>query len=44
VFAAQPNAANHALVELEEMGYLRAVISQNVDMLHQLAGSNKLIE
>lgn len=44
VFAAQPNAANHALVELEERGYLRAIISQNADMMHQLVGSNKLIE
>lgn len=44
VLAAQPNAAHHALVELEERGYLQAVISQNADMLHQQAGSKNVIE
>ncbi len=44
VCAAQPNAAHRALVELEEMGYVRAVISQNADMLHKKAGSRNVIE
>ena len=44
VFAAQPNAAHQALVELEKRGYLRAIISQNADMLHQKAGSKNVIE
>lgn len=44
VFAAQPNAAHHALAELEQMGYLQTVITQNADMLHQQAGSKNVIE
>ena len=38
VVAAQPNAAHRALVELERDGKLRAVITQNIDGLHQRAG------
>ncbi len=41
---AVPNAAHRALAELEEMGVLRSVITQNVDGLHQAAGSRKVIE
>jgi len=37
---AQPNAGHLALVELERMGKLRALITQNVDGLHQIAGSH----
>lgn len=44
VFAAQPNAAHLALAEMEEMGYLQAVVTQNGDMLHQKAGSRDVIE
>ena len=36
---AQPNAGHLALVELERMGKLQAVITQNVDGLHQMAGT-----
>ncbi|HAT83155.1 MAG TPA: NAD-dependent protein deacylase, partial [Eubacterium sp.] len=36
---ARPNAAHRALAKLEEMGKLRAVITQNIDGLHQKAGS-----
>lgn len=36
---AQPNPAHLALAELEEMGKLHAIITQNVDRLHQRAGT-----
>jgi NAD-dependent deacetylase len=39
-----PNAAHRALVELEQMGILRRVITQNIDGLHRKAGSRKVIE
>ncbi len=35
-----PNAAHQAIVELEKMNKVSAVVTQNVDNLHQLAGSN----
>jgi len=41
---ARPNAAHKALAELEEMGYLEAIITGNVDYLHQAAGSRKVLE
>lgn len=41
---ALPNAAHRALAYLEEQGTLRAVITQNVDGLHQAAGSRNVIE
>lgn len=41
---AQPNPGHHALVEFERMGKLRAVITQNIDELHQQAGSSQVIE
>ncbi len=44
VFEAQPNAAHLALGELEKSGHLQAVATQNVDMLHQKAGSQNVIE
>ncbi|MFA4835972.1 MAG: Sir2 family NAD-dependent protein deacetylase [Dehalococcoidia bacterium] len=37
---AQPNAAHYAIVELEKMGKLDCIITQNVDGLHQKAGSS----
>ncbi|HEY8453574.1 MAG TPA: NAD-dependent deacylase [Natronosporangium sp.] len=37
---ARPNRAHQALARLEEMGCLRAVITQNIDGLHQAAGSD----
>ncbi|MDR1089060.1 MAG: NAD-dependent protein deacylase [Coriobacteriales bacterium] len=42
--AAKPNAAHQALVRLEDEGHLRAVITQNIDGLHQAAGSRKVLE
>ena len=40
----QPNPGHRALVELEAMGLLASVITQNVDNLHQAAGSRRVIE
>jgi NAD-dependent deacetylase len=37
---AQPNAGHRALVELERRGKLHALITQNIDGLHQMAGSS----
>ncbi len=41
---AQPNAAHKALARLEEEGKLKAVITQNIDGLHQAAGSREVLE
>ena len=40
----QPNAAHRRLAELEREGKLRAVITQNIDGLHQAAGSKEVLE
>ncbi len=42
--AAQPNAAHLKLAELEAAGKLTAVITQNIDGLHQKAGSRNVLE
>lgn len=41
---AQPNAAHRALARLEARGTLSAVITQNIDGLHQAAGSRRVLE
>lgn len=41
---AQPNPAHLALAKLEQLGYLRTIITQNVDGLHQEAGNTNVIE
>ena len=41
---ARPNAAHLKLAELEKAGKLRAVVTQNIDNLHQMAGSRKVLE
>ncbi len=41
---AKPNDAHYALAKLEHDGKLKAVITQNIDGLHQLAGSKNVIE
>ncbi len=38
---AQPNAGHRALVELEKRGRLHALITQNIDELHQIAGNSR---
>ena len=40
----KPNAAHLALAKLEQMGKLTAVVTQNIDGLHQAAGSKKVLE
>jgi NAD-dependent deacetylase len=41
---AEPNAAHRALAALEEAGFVEAVITQNIDLLHERAGSHNLVE
>ncbi|MBQ7758378.1 NAD-dependent protein deacylase [Anaerotignum sp.] len=41
---AKPNDCHKALAKLEEMGKLKAVITQNIDDLHQKAGSKNVLE
>lgn len=41
---ARPNPAHYALAELEARGFLVGIITQNVDNLHQAAGSNRVVE
>src|SRR5689334_11364470 len=42
-FSAEPNAAHHALVELERKDALHALVTQNVDGLHLMAGTTREI-
>lgn len=44
LLTAQPNPAHLALAEMERLGKLRAVITQNIDGLHQRAGSGRVLE
>ena len=41
---AQPNAAHKKLAEWEQQGKLRAIVTQNIDGLHQAAGSRRVLE
>ena len=41
---AEPNRAHKALAKLEKMGKLKAVVTQNIDGLHQKAGSKEVLE
>jgi len=41
---AEPNDGHRALAELEERGFVRAVVTQNIDGLHQRAGSREVVE
>ena len=41
---AKPNKCHMALARLEEMGKLKAIVTQNIDGLHQMAGSQKVFE
>ena len=40
----RPNPAHEAVAELERRGLVRAVITQNIDRLHRLAGSRRVVE
>ncbi|MCC7117240.1 MAG: NAD-dependent deacylase [Anaerolineales bacterium] len=44
IYHAQPNVAHLALAALEKAGKLVSIITQNIDLLHQKAGSNSVIE
>jgi NAD-dependent deacetylase len=44
IFYAKPNPAHLALAELQKAGWVDAIITQNIDMLHQKAGSQNVIE
>lgn len=44
IMAARPNPAHLALAELEAAGRLSAVVTQNIDALHQAAGSRRVFE
>ena len=41
---AQPNDGHRALAELEQRGWVQAVVTQNIDLLHPRAGSRALVE
>lgn len=41
---ARPNAAHKKLAELEKKGKLKAIVTQNIDNLHQMAGSECVLE
>jgi NAD-dependent deacetylase len=41
---AEPNDGHRALAELEERGFVRAVVTQNIDRLHERAGSREVVE
>lgn len=44
VHEAKPNLAHFALAKLEAVGYVRTIITQNIDSLHQKAGSKHVLE
>lgn len=40
----KPNPGHYALAELEKMGFLKCVVTQNIDGLHEKAGSQRILE
>lgn len=44
IIDAEPNPAHFALADIEKTGYIRTVITQNIDNLHQKAGSTHVVE
>lgn len=44
IFDARPNQAHLALAELEKEGHIGSTVTQNIDLLHQKAGSKNVIE
>lgn len=44
LFNKEPNKGHKALAKLEEMGYLKGIVTQNIDNLHTLAGSKNVFE
>jgi len=41
---AEPNPAHHALAELERRGFVQAIVTQNIDLLHTRAGSRDVVD
>jgi NAD-dependent deacetylase len=41
---AEPNPAHYALAELERLGFVQAIVTQNIDLLHERAGSREVVE
>ena len=44
LLAAEPNAGHRALAALEQAGHVTAVVTQNIDLLHTRAGSERVVE
>ena len=44
IYSANPNAAHFSLAHLEEMDFIQTIITQNIDRLHQKAGSKNVLE
>ena len=44
IFNAEPNAAHRALAAFEQSGHVHMIITQNIDVLHQKAGSKNVVE
>ena len=44
ILYAKPNAAHYALAELEQHGRLQAILTQNIDLLHERAGSQHIVD
>jgi NAD-dependent deacetylase len=44
IFDAKPNQAHNALAQLEREGHIHSIVTQNIDLLHQKAGSINVIE
>ena len=44
LLAAEPNPGHLALAELERRGFVRAIVTQNIDTLHSRAGSREVVE
>ena len=44
IVQAEPNPAHYGLAELEQIGHVQTIVTQNIDMLHQRAGSRQVLE
>ncbi len=44
IATAEPNSGHRTLVDWEKAGYLRGVVTQNIDGLHELAGTGQILE
>jgi NAD-dependent deacetylase len=44
IFAAHPNPAHVSLAEMEKLGYVKTIVTQNIDLLHRRAGSQNVLE